>query len=285
MYFTDAELDSWIEEDVPYGDLTTQVLGFGELIGTITYETRAETVICATEEVSRIFAKLGLRVTKAVPTGTVVPAGEAFFAGKGTADALHTAWKSCGRVLESACGVATRTRQFVAASRSGNADIMVATTRKSFPGTKKLVSKAVLAGGAVFHRLGLSETILVFDEHIRFLGGLDAFIARMPALKAGMPEKKIVAEAHDAATAEAMVRAGVDVVQCDKFTVEDLRKTVSVARELNAGAMVAAAGNVTLENVAEIAATGVTFVVTSALYSGKPSDIGVKIMPSAKGEL
>jgi len=283
MYFSDAELDSWIEEDVPYGDLTTQLLGFGDSPGTISYAARYETVACATEEAARMFAKLGLRATKAVPTGTVVPAGEVFFAGEGSADAIHCAWKSCGRVLEGACGVATRTRRFVEAARSGNPSVVVATTRKSFPGTKKLVSKAVLAGGAVFHRLGLSETVLVFDEHIRFLGGLDAFLARLPALKAGMPEKKIVAEAHDAPTAEAMILAGVDVVQCDKFSPAALREAADAARKANSGSSIAAAGNVTLDNVAEIAATGVAFVVTSALFSGKPSDIGVTISPTRKG--
>lgn len=282
MYFTDAELDFWIEEDVPYGDLTTQVLGIGDQEGSISYVTREETVVCATEEVSRMFARLGLRVTAALPTGTVVPAGTVFFSGEGSAAAIHSAWRGCIRVFESACGVATRTRRFVLAARAGKEDIVVTTTRKSFPGTKKLVSKAVLAGGAVFHRLGLSETVLVFDEHIRFLGGLEAFLARLPAVKASMPEKKIVVEAQGLEAAAALIRAGVDVVQCDKFTPDALRETVSLASRAAAPVKIAAAGNVTMDNVAEIAATGVSFVVTSALYSGKPADIGAKIAPTVR---
>jgi molybdenum transport protein len=279
MYFSDAELDSFIEEDVPYDDLTTIVLGIGSCPGKITYETRADTVICGTEEAVRMFAKLGVRAGRAVPSGTHVKKGDVFLEGFGSADALHSAWKVCGRLLESACGVATRTRQFVELAKKANPDIVVATTRKSFPGTKKIVSKAIVAGGAVHHRLGLSETVLVFDEHIRFMGGLEKFSERIPAIKKSMPEKKLVVEAHDPATVARLVASGVDVVQCDKFTPDALREAVLVAKKNVSPVMIAAAGNVTIENIEAIAGTGVDFVVTSALYSGKPSDIGVRLVP------
>lgn len=278
MYFSDAELDSFIEEDVPYDDLTTLVLGIGACPGKITYETRSDTVICGTEEAARMFVKLGVKPGRIVLSGAFIAAGEVFLEGFGSADALHTAWKACGRLLESTCGVATRTRQFVELAKKANPDIVVATTRKSFPGTKKLVSKAIVAGGAVHHRLGLSETVLVFDEHIRFLGGLDMFVERIPGIKKSMPEKKLVVEAHDLATAGRLIASGVDVVQCDKFSPDALRETVSIARASGNTVLIAAAGNVTLENIEIIAGTGVDFVVTSALYSGKPSDIGVKLM-------
>lgn len=279
MYFSDAELDSFIEEDVPYDDLTTLVLGIGSCPGKIAYETRADTVVCGTEEAIRMFAKLGVRTGLAVPSGTLVKKGEVFLEGFGSADALHSAWKACGRLLESTCGVATRTRQFVELAKKANQDVVVATTRKSFPGTKKLVSKAIVAGGAVHHRLGLSETVLVFDEHIRFLGGLEKFVERIPGLKKSMPEKKLVVEAHDVAAARRLIASGVDVVQCDKFSPDALRETVSIAKDSSNTVLIAAAGNVTTENIEAIAGTGVDFVVTSALYSGKPSDIGVKLMP------
>jgi len=279
MYFSDAELDSFIEEDVPYDDLTTLVLGIGACTGKITYETRSDTVICGTEEAARMFVKLGVRPGLVVPSGTFVKKGGIFLEGFGSADALHTAWKACGRLLESTCGVATRTRQFVELARKVNPDIVVATTRKSFPGTKKLVAKAIIAGGAVHHRLGLSETVLVFDEHIKFMGGLEKFIDKIPGIKKSMPEKKLVVEAHDVATAGRLIASGVDVVQCDKFSPEALRETVSIAKNAGKTVLIAAAGNVTLENIEVIAGTGIDFVVTSALYSGKPADIGVKLMP------
>ena len=279
MYFSDAELDSFIEEDVPYDDLTTLVLGIGACPGKITYETRSDTVICGTEEAARMLVKLGVRTGLVIPSGTLVKTGGIFLEGFGSADAIHTAWKACGRLLESTCGVATRTRQFVELARKANPDIVVATTRKSFPGTKKLVSKAIVAGGAVHHRLGLSETVLIFDEHIRFLGGLEKVVERIPGIKKSMPEKKLVVEAHDVATAALLIASGADVVQCDKFSPDALRETVSIARASGNTVLIAAAGNVTIENIEIIAGTGVAFVVTSALYFGKPSDIGVKLMP------
>ena len=280
FYFTDAELDAFITEDVPFGDLTTQLLDIGRMKGSIRYAARSRTVLCGTEETVRIFEKLGLETDKWMPTGAPVEAGTVFFEGHGTADALHTAWRACGRILENACGIAGRTAELVQRAKAVNPDIVLAATRKSFPGTKKLASKAVLAGGGTLHRLGLSETVLVFDAHMAFLGGIPAFLQKIETLKKESPEKKIVAEAQDIDAARKMIAAGVDVLQCDKFSPDMLKEAVSLATSAGPNPPhVAAAGNVTAKNIEEIAATGVTFIVTSAPYFGKPADIGVTLSP------
>lgn len=72
----------------------------------------------------------------------------------------------------------------VKAARSVNPDVAVVTTRKSFPGAKRIAIKAIIAGGALPHRLGLSETILPFKQHTAFLGGLGEFLKILPDLRA-----------------------------------------------------------------------------------------------------
>lgn len=278
FYFSEAELDGFITEDVPFGDLTTQLLGIDRVEGEISYAARSRTVLCGTEETRRIFDKLGLKTDDWLPTGSIVEKGDVFFKGSGAADALHTAWRACGRILENACGIATRTADLVRRAKKVNPDIVVAATRKSFPGTKKLASKAVLAGGGILHRLGLSETVLIFGEHIDFMGGLSVFLQKIDTLKKESPEKKIVAEANDIKAAQEMIVAGVDVIQCDKFSPDMLKTIVSLASTHKNPPQVAAAGNVTGENIEEITATGVTFIVTSAPYFGKPADIGVTLL-------
>ena len=89
------------------------------------------------------------------------------------------------------------------------------------PGAKDLLTSAVMAGGAFPHRLGLSETILVFDHHLTFFGGFDAFVEQLPAIKGRCIEKKLFVEA-DAEQARVLARAGVDGIQFDKVPVEEL---------------------------------------------------------------
>lgn len=157
IYFTDETLDRFIKEDVPYIDLTTQVLGIGEKQGHFQIFSREEATICGTEEVARIFSKLGLVVLNYLPTGSQVNQNETIFEAKGKVGSLHMAWKVGLNILEHSSGIATRTRRMVNLVERTNPKAVVVTTRKNFPGTKELAIKAVIAGGGYPHRLGLCK--------------------------------------------------------------------------------------------------------------------------------
>ena len=132
------------------------------------------------------------------------------------------AWKVCLNVLDHSSAVATKTRALVDAAKAVDPQVEVLTTRKSMPGAKDLLTKAVMAGGAYPHRLGLSETVLVFDQHLTFFGGFEAFSEQVPVIRRRCIEKKLFVEA-DAARAVALARAGVDGVQVDKVAPGELR--------------------------------------------------------------
>ncbi len=274
----DSEIERFIVEDVPYGDLTTHLLGIGEKVGRIIYSTRHETTICCTEEAARLLIKLGAVVTRAVPTGTLAAAGTVILEAEGTAEILHSGWKAGLNLLEYASGVASRTARIVKAARAINPDISVVTTRKSFPGTKQIVIKAIMAGGALPHRLGLSETILVFKQHTAFLGGLDEFLKTVPVLCARAKETKIIVEAESVGEAVQIAQSGVDVVQIDKMEPYELARLVKEVRAVSPGVKMSAAGGINETNVEEYAKTGVDIIVLSSVYFGKPADIGVSIL-------
>lgn len=95
------------------------------------------------------------------------------------------------------------------------------------PGAKDLLTCAVMAGGAFPHRLGLSETVLVFEQHLSFFGGFNRFVEELPRIKARCVEKKLFVEA-DTKRAIALARAsagghGVDGIQLDKFQFPNWR--------------------------------------------------------------
>ena len=275
----DRDIERFIEEDVPYGDLTTSLLGIGFLKGEITFSTRHSTVLCCTEEAARVLEQCGATVTCSLASGSVVKAGITILTATGPASSLHAGWKVAMNLLEYASGIATRTRTIVTRAREINPRISVVSTRKSFPGTKKIALKAIMAGGALPHRIGLSDSILVFKQHTVFMGGLDSFLETFAELKAKAPEHTIIVEAESAGEALKIARAGVDVVQIDKLTPDELSIVVKEIRLARPGIIISAAGGINAENAAAYAETSVDILVLSSVYFGKPADIGVTIHP------
>ena len=273
----DGEIERFIDEDIPYGDLTTHLLGIGLKPGVITFSTREDTTLCCCEEAGRVLEKCGCSISTLMPSGTSCAPGTVFLNARGTARALHAGWKVALNLLEYASGIATRTARIVRAAKEVNPDIEVVTTRKCFPGTKKVAIKAIMAGGALPHRLGLSETVLVFKQHTAFLGGLDAFLGGVADLRARVPESRIIVEAENAEEALRIVGAGVDVVQVDKLPPAELRQLVADVHAMDRAVKISAAGGINEGNVTQYAASGVDIIVLSSVYFGKPADIGVRI--------
>ncbi|NTW51865.1 MAG: ModD protein [Chlorobiaceae bacterium] len=279
MYYPipDIEIERYLEEDVPYGDLTTSLLGIGGNEGEIIFTTRQRTVACCTEEAGRVLEKCGAQIIYSVPSGSVVEPGTLILKAKGQAGALHGGWKVALNLLEYASGIATNTAAIVDSARAANPEVSVVTTRKSFPGSKKVAIKAIMAGGALPHRLGLSESILVFPHHTVFLGGLEPFLDSLAALKKRAPEQKIIVEAETPEEALLIARAGADVVQVDKISIAALSKLVLDIRATCPGVAISAAGGINADNAAAYAATGIDIIVLSSVYFGKPSDISAII--------
>lgn len=270
----DAALDALLAQDVPYGDLTTDALGIAARPARMSFAARGAMVLAGTEEAARLVEKAGGRVLRVEPSGTAVEAGAIFLEADGPAGSLHRAWKVAQTLVEYASGIATRARRIVEAAPG----VTVACTRKNFPGAKDLSVKAVQAGGAVMHRLGLSETLLVFPEHRAFLTEPpETWIA---ALRRKAPEKKIVVEVGSVEEAVAVAQAGADVIQLEKLPPDAARAVIEATRDLMPPPVVAPAGGVTEANAAAYAAAGCSLLITSAPFFGPPADVKVVLGPA-----
>lgn len=269
---SDAKLADLLAQDVPYGDLTTGLLGVGSMPGRIRFCARGDMVLACVEEAARILELAGAAVDPDyLPSGAFLPAGTEFLRATGRAAALHRGWKVAQTLVEACSGIATRARRIVEAARGAAPSCVVACTRKNFPGGKELSVKAVLAGGAQMHRMGLSETVLVFPEHRAFLPADP--VLWLPPLKARAPERKIVVETAEVAEACALIDAGADVVQLEKMTPEQAAAVVSHSRRSPRPPVVAAAGGVDESNAGLYAAAGCAVIVTSAPYLARPADV------------
>lgn len=278
VVFPEARIDYFISEDVPYLDLTSEVLGVADQAGEMEYYTREECVLAGTDVVRRIARNLGCEVVAVRFDGDRIAAGESFMTLRGPASALHQVWKVGLNTFDHLSAVATKTRQMVDAAHEANPRCEILTTRKSMPGAKDLLTAAVRAGGAWPHRLGLSETVLVFDHHIAFLGGFDAFVERLPEVKRRCVEKKLFVEAGEE-QARILARVGVDGIQFDKVPVERLASLVEELRAIDPHLTLIAAGGINPGNAAAYAATGVDGLATTAPFSAKPLDMSVRMRP------
>ena len=251
-------IDELLEEDCPYMDLTVEALGIGREPGLLTCHPKAACVVAGVEVAARLLESSGCRVACEAASGDRLEAGQVFLRAEGSAGAIHRSLKIAQNVMEYSSGIATRAAGMLESARKANPHVQLAVTRKHFPGTKRLSLAAAQAGGAIAHRLGLSDSLLVFDQHRVFTGGLDGFAARVSECRKAFPEQKL----------------GVEVAtQCERFTCADLEETVRGVKAVNAAVQVLAAGGVTGENAAAVAATGVDVLVTTWAYFGKPADI------------
>jgi molybdenum transport protein len=277
FYIPEYILEQFIEEDVNPVDLTSHILGMDRVNARITYRPRHSMTVCCTEETDKMFQKLNLKVIHSTPTGNRIQKDETFFSAEGRGDHIHMAWRNGIRMFESFCGIATRTSKFVDIVKSVNPSIMVATTRKTIPGTKKLTVKAVMAGGAFPHRLGLSESVLIFNHHINLYGGKEKIIADFEKLKNSAKEKHLGIESDHYGTAMDYVKAGFELIQLDKLNAGEVKRFSEEARSVNPRVVIIAAGNITIENAGEYARSNPDIIVTTSLYHGKSADINVTI--------
>ncbi len=277
-----AELEELLADDVPYGDLTTDALGIGAVSGTMHFTARDPMVLALAEDAAAFIELAGCRVELFASSGSALEAGSPILTARGPASALLRSWKVAQTLIEAWSGVATDARAIVAAATAVAPHIAVACTRKSIPGTKRFAVAAVKAGGAVMHRLGLSETVLVFPEHQAFLGQ-EPFVGLVERLRRAAPEKKLVIEVTTLRAAIVAAAVGFDVIQAEKFTPVEIAALVARMATSSARSrpLVAAAGGIHAGNVAAYAQAGADIVVTSSPYLARPRDVQVRIGPSS----
>ena len=277
---TTADIERFLAEDVGGGDLTTEALGIGPALGTMEFRARGTMVVAGIDIARRMMAELSVELFAA--DGDAVPAGTLVLSARGSAAALHRAWKSAQTLMEIASGVATATRELVDAAAMVDPSVRISTTRKTVPGARKLSQLAVRAGGGILHRQGLGETIRVFAEHRTFLPGW-TLRQTFDHLRRTQPEKSIGIEVGDVGEAVEAAAAGFQVIQLEKFTAGQIAEVARLLAGMTPRPLLAAAGGITPDNVGILVAAGAGLIVSSWPYTARPRDISVRIAPHDYG--
>ena len=262
-----------LEEDLAGGDATAAATVAADSSAVARFVARVEGVVAglaAAEQVCRLIDP-DLVFTALKDDGDRVRPGTAVAEVRGAARSILAAERTALNLLTHLSGVATSTAAYVAAL-SGTACV-VRDTRKTLPGMRALQKAAVAAGGGTNHRFNLGDGLLVKDNHVAAAGGVAA-ATRAALSSAG--ELPVQIEVDDLDQLHEALDAGARSVLLDNFSVPAMREAVAVCRAAPVRVFVEVSGNVTLDTVAQIGATGVDAVAVGALtHSVRTLDIGL----------
>lgn len=271
---SDEALQSLLREDAPYGDLSTMGLGLGSQEGRVAMAARQPMTVCGIEEAARLFELQGAAVTVLAPSGSHVLAGAELLTAQGRATSLLLAWKVAQTLMEYTSGIASEVARIVTELRAAGHMVPLACTRKNFPGARAMSVKAVHCGGGIMHRLGLSDSLLLFPEHRVFVdASRDDAVGR---LRRFQPEKRLVVEVTTLQEALAMAESGADVLQLERFTPEAVRQCKLTLHTSRLHPMLAVAGGVNAGNAVAYADAGADVLVSSSPFHAPPLDVEVR---------
>jgi nicotinate-nucleotide pyrophosphorylase (carboxylating) len=260
-----------LEEDIGNGDATSNsiVPADATLRGQII--AKQDGVIAGLDIAESVFLELNsaIKFHRRVEDGFEVSNRTVLAMVEGSARALLTGERTALNFLGRMSGIATLTRQFVKAISGTTAEIL--DTRKTTPGLRTLDKLAVKLGGGRNHRTGLFDMILIKDNHIDFAGSIPAAVERARSGNTGLD---IEVETRTLADVREALDLGITRILLDNMTIETMKQAVALT---GGRAKLEASGNVTLENVSEVARTGVDYISVGALtHSPKVFDVSLE---------
>ncbi len=273
QFYIDDLIKRAITEDINYIDVTSDYLLDDDSVSTANFIAKDTGVIAGIEIAMRVFTLLDDTISYTIykPDGSAVQKGDIIATMTGSTKSLLKGERTALNLVQHMSGIATATNRCVQLVAGTKATI--ACTRKTLPGLRPLQKYAVVVGGGRNHRYNLSDAAMLKDNHIDAYGGITAAVNALRAKTGHMVQIEV--ETRSLAEVQEALDAGVNVIMLDNMDYATMRQAV----ELTAGrAKLEASGNITLENIAEVAKTGVDIISLGALtHSVKCFDISMRI--------
>ena len=261
----DEHIRAALKEDMPFGDVSTAAVMPESRPGRVQLIAKADGVIAGLAVFSRVFELLdpATRVTADVADGERVSAGQHVATVEGDVRVLLEGERTALNYLQRMSGIATYTAS-VAAGLAGTGTRLVC-TRKTTPGMRLFEREAVRLGGGSMHRFGLSDGVLLKDNHIDAAGGVARAIECARASAPFVDKVEVECETLD--MVREAVEAGADIIMLDNMSHDDMAAAIAL---IDGRAQTEASGNVDAANVSAYADLGVDFVSCGALTHSAP---------------
>jgi nicotinate-nucleotide pyrophosphorylase (carboxylating) len=271
----DVFIDRALEEDAVGADVTTSALIPPHFVARASIVPKEPGILAGLEVAAATFRRVNpeLAFTQKLLDGDRVEGGEVVATVTGSMASILTAERTALNFLQRMSGIATLTAEYVKAIEGTTSTIT--DTRKTVPGLRLLDKYAVSIGGGRNHRMNLNDGVLIKDNHLAALAGEGVSLGQaIKRAKARAPHTvKIEVEVESVEAALAAASAGADIVMLDNMSPEEMRTAVD---QIAADCIVEASGGITLENVAEVARSGVDIISVGALtHSVRAMDISL----------
>ncbi|MDZ7818782.1 MAG: ModD protein [Aliarcobacter sp.] len=272
-----SELEKYIQDDLPYFDLTTSLQNCNNAIAQIEVFTREDIIVSCSEEAAKIAELLNCKVEFFVKSKNKVEKNSTILKFSGLYEDIHKAWRLTQILLEYSCKISTYSHQMKEKIEKINPSCELLTTRKTFPFSKRFCIKAAFCGGAMPHRLNLSETVLFFEGHRILYKNNEEFYEDLKRIKTKIPEKKLNVESENFEDSVNLMKIGVDVIQLDKIDFEELEKIITYKNENYPFVKILVAGGINLTNIEKYASYKIDGVVTSSVYNCGMANISSRL--------
>lgn len=271
-FYVDDIIKTALTEDINYIDSTADLLIPEDSISEAYFVAKASGVIAGLEVALRVFTILddSMKITCHFKDGDEVSRGNIIAEFSGHTRLMLKAERTSLNLLQHMSGIATYTHKCVELVKGTNASI--ADTRKTLPGLRPLQKYAVTAGGGRNHRYNLTDAAMLKDNHIDAYGGITPAVEALRKKAGHMLQIEV--ETRNLDEVREAVACGVDVIMLDNMDCPTMAEAVKL---VDGRAKLEASGNVTLDNIAEIAKTGVDIISLGALtHSVQAFDISMK---------
>ena len=273
QFYVDNLIKEAISEDINYIDVSADYLIPEDQRNDSYFVAKADGVLCGLDIAMRVFTLLDDTFTYTVHKndGDEVKAGDLIVEFNGKTACLLKGERTALNIIQHMSGIATATNKAVKLCEGTNAQ--VTDTRKTLPGLRALQKYAVVCGGGKNHRYNLSDGAMLKDNHIDAGGGITNAVKILRSKLGHMV--KIEVETRNFDEVKEAVSAGADIIMLDNMTNSQMEECVKF---IDGRAKIEASGNITLENIAEVAKTGVDIISLGALtHSVKAFDISMKM--------
>ena len=274
MFETDKLIEIALREDIGDGDITTSSIVSTPLKATAHLVAKEGLILAGIDIFHRVYKKLdaSLELIKHFEDGDEVSQGSIIGEISGKVAVILKGERIALNFLQHLSGIATLTHKFV--MKVTSYPVKILDTRKTTPGWRALEKYAVKMGGGENHRFGLFDAVLIKDNHISAAGGIGEAVRRV---KDNVPHIfKIEVETSNLQEVKEALDSGVNTIMLDNMSTEMMKEAVAM---VNKRVLVEASGNTGLDNVEEIASTGVDFISVGALtHSAKAVDISLKVV-------
>jgi nicotinate-nucleotide pyrophosphorylase (carboxylating) len=259
----DQLLQSWLLEDIGRGDRTTQsLLSPNSTRGKARWIGKARGIIAGLPVAARVFQLLNDQVNfvNVTAEGEKCEPGQVVAEINGSLDTLLMGERVALNLAMRLSGIATLTNLYV--EKISDLPAQLVDTRKTTPGLRILEKYATALGGAINHRMGLDDAVMIKDNHIVAAGGIGEAISR---IRCHIPYPlTIEIETESLAQVREALKYKADIIMLDNMPIEMMNEAVLLIREVDSRVKIEASGNVTLETIRAVAETGVDYISTSA---------------------